>query len=48
LSEAVGSRGLPTTLFFDAEGRLLDSHVGELSAASLAARMQRFEASSRP
>lgn len=33
--QAVGSRGLPTTLFFDAEGRLVDSHMGELSAARL-------------
>lgn len=33
--KAVGSRGLPTTLFFDAQGRLVDSHLGELSMASL-------------
>src|SRR5690554_5842175 len=31
----VGSRGLPTTLFFDAEGRLVDSHMGELTMPSL-------------
>jgi thiol-disulfide isomerase/thioredoxin/uncharacterized membrane protein YeaQ/YmgE (transglycosylase-associated protein family) len=30
-----GSRALPTTLFIDAQGRLQDSHLGELSAASL-------------
>lgn len=30
-----GSRALPTTLFIDAEGQLQDSHLGELSAASL-------------
>lgn len=29
------SAGLPTTLFFDASGKLLDSHVGELSRARL-------------
>ena len=40
VSRAVGSRGLPTTLFFDAEGRLVDSHVGELTRASLAARLR--------
>jgi len=38
LSEAMqtfGSRGLPTTLFFDAQGKLVDSHMGEISAARL-------------
>lgn len=38
LSEAMqtfGSRGLPTTLFFDAQGKLTDSHLGELTAARL-------------
>lgn len=33
--KAMGSRGLPTTLFFDAQGRLVDSHVGELTMAGL-------------
>jgi hypothetical protein len=28
----VGSRGLPTTLFFDAEGKMLDAHMGEIHA----------------
>ncbi|WP_414449651.1 TlpA family protein disulfide reductase [Burkholderia sp. 22PA0099] len=32
---AYGSRGLPTTLFFDANGRLVESHVGEITAARL-------------
>lgn len=31
----LGVRALPATFFFDAEGRLVDSHFGELSAASL-------------
>lgn len=31
-----GTRGLPTTLFFDANGRLVDTHMGELTRASLA------------
>lgn len=38
LSEAMqtfGSRGLPTTLFFDAQGKLVESHMGELTAARL-------------
>lgn len=36
LSNAVESFVLPTTLFFNAKGLLVDSHVGELSAARLA------------
>ncbi|MGY1424928.1 redoxin family protein [Lysobacter sp. A289] len=41
--QEVGSRGLPTTLFFDANGTLVDTHMGELSAASLTQKLQRFE-----
>jgi thiol:disulfide interchange protein DsbG len=33
VSQEAGSRGLPTTLFFDADGRLVDTHMGELSEA---------------
>lgn len=33
--KSMGSRGLPTTLFFDAQGRLVDSHMGELTMAGL-------------
>ena len=40
LGSSVGSRALPTTLFFDATGRLVDTHLGELSAASLASKLQ--------
>ncbi len=32
---AMGSRGLPTTLFFDAHGRLVGTHMGELTMAGL-------------
>lgn len=39
-----GHRALPTTLFFDAQGRLVDTRVGELSAASLAERLSRLAA----
>ena len=42
VSQEAGSRGLPTTLFFDADGRLVDTHMGELSAASLTQKLQRF------
>ena len=38
--QAVGSRGLPTTLFYNAAGQLVDSHMGELSRASLAHSLQ--------
>jgi len=33
---AMGARALPTTLFFDAEGRMVESHMGEITAARLA------------
>ncbi len=31
---------LPTTLFFDAEGRLAGTRIGELSVATLTERLQ--------
>ena len=39
LGRAVGSTGLPTTLFYDASGRLVSTHLGELSPASLASQL---------
>lgn len=42
---ATGSQGLPTTLFYNAQGKLVDSHMGELSKASLARGLERFKAS---
>ena len=36
---ALGHRALPTTLFFDARSRLVDTRLGELSEASLAERL---------
>lgn len=38
----VGSTALPTTLFYDAGGRLMDTHLGALSAASLADKLERL------
>ncbi|WP_010486473.1 TlpA disulfide reductase family protein [Pseudomonas sp. S9] len=35
LGPMLGSRALPTTVFYDAQGRQLGSHLGELSEASL-------------
>jgi len=39
LSHLLGLRALPTTLFYDAQGRLVASRIGELSAATLAERL---------
>ena len=44
VSRETGSRGLPTTLFFDGNGRLVDTHMGELTGAGLARKLERFEA----
>ncbi|WP_402720866.1 redoxin family protein [Janthinobacterium rivuli] len=42
LGKAAGSSALPTTLFYDAQGRLIDTHLGELSDASLASKLQKI------
>jgi hypothetical protein len=39
LGPALGSRGLPTTLFFDAQGHQVGAHVGVLNEAALRARL---------
>ena len=39
---AFKQQALPTTLFFDADGRLVGMRIGELSAATLSERLQRF------
>jgi len=44
LGPAVGSRGLPTTLFYDAEGRQIDAHFGVLNAAALESRLRQLRA----
>jgi thiol-disulfide isomerase/thioredoxin len=43
-SRQMSNRGLPATLFLDAQGRLVDLRVGELSAASLAQRLDAIQA----
>src|SRR3546814_4019894 len=43
LSNYYNARGYPTTLFLDADGRLRDMHIGELSRATLAERLQRIK-----
>ncbi|MFZ3084445.1 redoxin family protein [Rhodoferax ferrireducens] len=42
LGREAGSGALPTTLFYDANGRLVDTHLGPLSAASLASKLDQF------
>ena len=42
LAREVGSAALPTTLFYSADGRLMGTHLGELSAASLAHALEVF------
>lgn len=42
LGQLVGSRALPTTLFYDGEGRQVGSHLGELSHASLERALARL------
>jgi thiol-disulfide isomerase/thioredoxin len=40
LASQTNSQGLPTTLFFNAKGALVDRRIGELSAATLAQRIE--------
>lgn len=42
LARLFQQRGLPTTLFFAADGALVDARTGELSEASIAQRMERW------
>ncbi|KHL75975.1 peroxiredoxin [Pseudomonas putida] len=48
LAQRVGSMALPTTLFYDANGRLIGSHLGELSRASLHRALEPFERAAAP
>nr|WP_223669761.1 TlpA disulfide reductase family protein [Kangiella shandongensis] len=41
MGQLIGSRALPTTLFVDAQGQLIDAHLGELSPATLKAKLER-------
>ncbi|MGK2901220.1 MAG: prolipoprotein diacylglyceryl transferase family protein [Burkholderiaceae bacterium] len=45
---ALGHSALPTTLFFDAQGKLADTRIGELSQATLSQRLARLRAASPP
>ncbi|WP_339486274.1 TlpA disulfide reductase family protein [Pseudomonas sp. EL_65y_Pfl2_R95] len=43
LGPLVGSRALPTTVFYNADGRQIGSHLGELSDASLSQVLELFK-----
>lgn len=42
LGPAVGSQGLPTTLFYDAQGRQVAAHMGVLNAAALELQLRKL------
>ncbi|MGK0547803.1 prolipoprotein diacylglyceryl transferase family protein [Halomonas cupida] len=44
LGQVTGAQVMPTTLFYDTEGQLVDTHFGELSRASLAPYLERIGA----
>ncbi|WP_100640399.1 prolipoprotein diacylglyceryl transferase family protein [Marinobacter salexigens] len=44
LGRTTGSQALPTTLFYDANGKQVNAHLGELSKASLAHNLRNFNA----
>lgn len=48
MGREVGSGALPTTLFYDANGRLVDTHLGALSTASLEHKLDRLRALAKP
>src|SRR5690554_1531305 len=41
-SRLLSTRGLPTTYFFDADGAMMDYHVGELSRATLSHKLRQL------
>ena len=45
---ALGHRALPTTLFYDAQGRLAGTRIGELSEATFAQRLASLRAGAAP
>jgi thiol-disulfide isomerase/thioredoxin len=45
LGQAIGSRGLPITLFYDAQGQQVDAHFGILNAAALETRLRQLRPS---
>ena len=47
LGQAIASRGLPITLFFDAKGRQVDAHFGILNTAALESRLRQLRTAPR-
>lgn len=47
LARSVGTQAYPTTLFYNAAGRLVDRHTGMLSRATLTQGLERAESSAR-
>lgn len=41
-TQAIGQRGLPATLFFDAQGKWVETRMGELSNATLGQKLERI------
>ena len=48
LANDIKSRGLPTTLFLDAKGQLVDIRLGELSSATLQDRLDALRSNAKP
>lgn len=48
LGQLLGSAALPTTLYYDSEGRQIGSHLGELSSASLARSLEKLKKDNQP
>ena len=48
LGHEIGSSALPTTLFYDSAGQLIDTHLGALSAASLTSHLASLLALKNP
>lgn len=42
LGQLAGSRALPTTLFINGKGQIVDAHLGELSSATLASKLEKI------
>lgn len=48
MGDAIRTNAIPATLFFDADGALRDTHLGTLTAAGLAAKLQPWRRDLRP
>lgn len=43
LMDVAGNGVLPTTIFVDANGKIIATHVGEISRAALSDKLQQFQ-----